>query len=197
MKFSLVADHYQHFAIIAVAALAGAALSQIANINAQRAVIAVIAAGLAFRAMQQATIYKDAIALYRAAIAKNPTSWILHGNLADELLASGQIEQAIPEFRETLRLNAQSDDAHYFFGKALEKTGAMDEAITHFNEVTKLPPEHYRFDAYHELALIYLGLGNKPQALANEEKAAAIAREHGLNQIAKQSEVWMKVVGLK
>jgi protein O-mannosyl-transferase len=197
MKFSLVADHYQHFAIIAIVTLAGAGLARIKDVNIHRAAVGLIAAGLAFLALQQATIYKDAITLYRAAVAKNPTSWILHGNLADELLSAGQIEQALPEFRKTLELNPQSDDAHYFLATALVKTGAIEEALTHYNYVIKLPPEHYKFKAYHDMAMIYYGMGNKPQALANEEKAAAIARDHGFTEVANQSEAWMKAAGLK
>ncbi|MGZ4962976.1 MAG: tetratricopeptide repeat protein [Limisphaerales bacterium] len=197
MKFSLVADHYQHIAIIGVMALAGAALSHITKYKLQVGIIALIVAALSLKAAQQATIYRDAITLYRAAVDKNPTSWILHGNLADELLTAGQIEPAIIEFRETLRLNPQSDDAHYFFGEALLRAGAVDDAVVQFNETIKLPVERYHFKAYHGLAEIYLSRGDNPQALAMERKAQDIAREHGLDQIVAQTEGWIQAMGLK
>jgi hypothetical protein len=196
MKFSLVADHYQHIAIIAVVALVGAGLSQIGNYKLQTGVGAVVAVGLTILAMQQAALYRDSITLYRAAVAKNPTSWILHGNLADDLLAAGKVNEAIPEFRETLRLNPQSDDAHYFFAKALEKTGDMG-AIEHLKTVLSLPVNQYQMDAAHELALIYLTLGRKAEASEMEQKAQNIARENGLVRIVEQSEMWMKQNGLK
>lgn len=197
MRYSLVADHYQHIAIIAVVALAGAALSRITNYKIQIGVVAILAAALTAKATSQATIYRDPITLYRAAVAKNPGMWMLHGNLADELLTAGKVDEAIPEFRETLRLNPQSDDAHYFYSKALEKNGDIDGAVVQLKEVTKLPVEHYQFDAYHELAMIYLSRGDKQQALAMEESAKAIVSKHGLDQIAAQSEAWMKANGLK
>jgi Tfp pilus assembly protein PilF len=197
MRYSLVADHYQHIAIIAVVALAGAALSQITNYKLQIGIVAVLAGVLTVKAMQQATIYRDPITLYRAAVAKNPGMWMLHGNLADELLQGGKVDEAIGEFRETLRLNAQSDDAHYFYSKALEKNGDIDGAMVELKEVTKLPAEHYQFDAYHELAMIFLARGDKQQALAMEESAKALVVKHGLDQVAAQCEAWMKANGLK
>lgn len=197
MKFSLVADHYQHIAIIAVLALAGAAVSQISKHKVRIGILTVIVGALSLKAAQQASIYRDAVTLYRAAVDKNPTSWILHGNLADELLAAGQIEPALAEFRETLRLNPQSDDAHYFFGEALLKMGAIDDAVVQLNETIKLPEEHYHLKAYHGLAQIYLSRGDKQQALAMERNAQDIARKHGLDQIMAQSEAWMQSVGLK
>lgn len=197
MKFSLVADHYQHIAIIAVAALVGALLTKLRNAKLQITIVAILASALVLKAAEQAAIYRDAITLYRAAVDKNPTAWILHGNLADELLAAGQLEPATAEFRETLNLNPQSDDAHYFFGEALMKSGALDDAIVQFNEVTKLPVEHYHLKAFHNLAQIYLSRGDKQQALAMEEKAQDVARKHGLDQIVAQSEAWLKDAGLK
>jgi hypothetical protein len=197
MRYSLVADHYQHIAIIAVVALAGATLSRITNYKLQIAVVVVLAGALTVKATTQAMIYRDPVTLYRAAVAKNPAMWMLHGNLADELLAAGKIDEAIPEFRETLRLNPQSDDAHYFYSKALEKAGDIDGAIVELKAVTNLPVEHYQFDAYHELAMIYLSRGDKQQALAMEESAKAIVAKHGLDQGAAQSEAWMKANGLK
>ena len=197
MKYSLVADHYQHIAIIAVVVLAAVALSQIRDSKVQIGVVAVIALALSAKAVQQAMIYRDPVTLYRAAVAKNPQGWMLHGNLADELLKAGDVSGAIAEFRETLALNPQSDDAHYFYGLALEKTGDLQGAIAQFNEVLKLPVEQYKLEAHHEMAAIYVGLGNKEEALAHENQVQAIAKEHGLQQVAVQSEQWMKMVGLK
>jgi tetratricopeptide (TPR) repeat protein len=163
----------------------------------QIGIVALLAGALTVKATMQATIYRDPITLYRAAVAKNPGMWMLHGNLADELLSAGKVEEAIPEFHETERLNPQSDDAHYFYSKALEKIGDIDGAVAQLQEVTRLPSEHYQFEAYHELALIFLSRGDKQQALAMEESAKALVAKHGFDQAAAQSEVWMKANGLK
>jgi tetratricopeptide (TPR) repeat protein len=197
MKFSLVADHYQHVAIIAVVTLVAAALARIPKRNLHIAVVAIIAGVLSVKAARQATIYHDAIALYRAAIEKNPTSWMLHGNLADELLHAGQVEPAIAEFRETLRLNPQSDDARFFYGEALLQTGDVNNAVTQFNEVIKIPRERYHFKAYHRLAMVSLARGDKQQALALEEKSQEIVRRFGIDAMVAQSEQWLHENGLK
>ena len=77
------------------------------------------------------------------------------------------------------------------------KSGAMDDAIVQFSEVTQLPIEHYHLKAYHNLAQIYLLRGDKQQALAMEEKAQDVARKHGLDEIISQSDGWLRAVGLK
>jgi tetratricopeptide (TPR) repeat protein len=137
------------------------------------------------------------VTLYRAAVDKNPTSWILHGNLADELLKARQLEPAMVEFRETLRLNPQSDDALYFYGETLLQSGAVDDAVTKFNETLEIPRERYHFKAYHRLAMIFLARGNKQQALAMEEKSQDIVRRYGLDEMVAQSEQWLHSSGLK
>ena len=83
MKFSLVADHYQQPALVAVTLLFAALLAQ--RRDALRSVAAYAAAAVVFcfaiLTWQQNLNYRDAISLYETALNRNPDSWLLHYNL--------------------------------------------------------------------------------------------------------------------
>ena len=99
MQYSLVADHYQHIAIIGVIALAAAGWGmfyrQPATTShlaaAALAVLTVVA--LAWLTWRQNTLYGNAINLYEVTLEKNPQSWVAHYNLANELVKSGRPKQ--------------------------------------------------------------------------------------------------------
>jgi hypothetical protein len=80
MKYSLVADHYQHLALIGVVALAGSAWARW-NFKGAAAVAAVAVGALACLTWRQCLNYRDAETLYRATIASDPSSWMAHNNL--------------------------------------------------------------------------------------------------------------------
>ena len=84
MKHSLVADHYEHIALIGTAALAGAAWSwwyKAAHglIRAAAIVAAAVAVVvLATATSKQSRLYADPIALYAATLRENPESSMAH-----------------------------------------------------------------------------------------------------------------------
>jgi Flp pilus assembly protein TadD len=57
-----------------------------------------------------------------------------------EKLSAGDYVGAIERFREALRLAADNPQAHYQLGLALRRTGARDEARSHFAEAHRLSP---------------------------------------------------------
>ena len=80
MKYSLVADHYQHLALIGVVAFAGSAWARW-RFRGSEAVAAVAVCALACLTWRQCLNYRDAETLYRATIASDPSSWMAHNNL--------------------------------------------------------------------------------------------------------------------
>ena len=96
MKYSLVADHYQHIAIIGVIALAAAGYGVWRRCGRKEVIgaaslMAVMAVGtLAFLTLRQSRLYGDPILLYRATLEKNPDCWIVHNNLGNVLLQAGR-----------------------------------------------------------------------------------------------------------
>ncbi len=59
-------------------------------------------------------------------------------NAGIEQLKRNQIAAAIEKFREAVRLDPNSADAHYQLGAALEKRGALAEARAEFDTAKRL-----------------------------------------------------------
>jgi protein O-mannosyl-transferase len=199
MRFSLVADHYQHIAIIGVLTLVTAAIctfrQQLLRIGrniVDVGVLAVICTLLLLTWVQCGT-YCDIITLYETAIEKNPGLWMLHGNLGDALYDAGHIQEAIPELREALRLYPDSFDAHFYLAQSLAKNHQWNEAIEHYQEAIRLRPDYMQ--ACNELALLYAALGLRQEAIATAEKALEIAKSTGNQELQRQIEDW--IVALK
>ena len=55
----------------------------------------------------------------------------------------GDLEQAIPYFKQSLRLRLDNPFTHYFLAKALASQGKFDEAAPHFAEALRLKPDFH------------------------------------------------------
>ena len=95
MQYSLVADHYQHLAMIAVIALVAAgfdAWHQRLRDGARWAaiIVAILTAGvLTFLTWRQSGLYINGPTLYKTTLEKNPDCWMAHNNLGFELAQKG------------------------------------------------------------------------------------------------------------
>src|SRR5262249_25113364 len=125
MNYSLVADHYQHIAMIGLVALVAACMSLV-----QRKVTdtffppvaiaaAAITASLLVLAYRQAGLYCDEITLYSDTLEKNTDAWLAHVNLGMALEKCGRISDAIQHYREAVRLAPDFAPAWYDLGGGL------------------------------------------------------------------------------
>lgn len=69
---------------------------------------------------------------YRAAVTANPNSAEAHNNLGWGLYGQKQLVEAVKEFQEAIRLDAQLFDAHYGLGLAHKAAGARVQAEAAF-----------------------------------------------------------------
>jgi protein O-mannosyl-transferase len=182
MKYSLVADHYQHIAIIGVIALAAAGWSfwheQERN-NAQWLItaVAVTALGLlAFLTWRQCGIYHDATILYRVTLQKNPGSWLAHNNLGLIMADAGRPQEAVEHFREALLLNPDYIEAHLNLGAALANAGQQQEAIEHFRHALRLNPDYT--EAYNNLGNALAKAGRPQEAIEQYEQALRLKPDY-------------------
>src|SRR4029453_6244302 len=112
-KHLLVADHYQHLALIAVLALVAAGWSRSQGKlqgtalqgTALYAAAGAILAGPPVLTWQQCCLYVDATTLYRATLERNPEAFIAHNNLGVILYQSGGRLEAVEHYQQALRVN--------------------------------------------------------------------------------------------
>ncbi len=180
MQYSLVADHYQHLALIAVVALAAAGISKIEpRIQPARGFdwlrigaggIAVVA--FSFLAARQAELYAGPIPLYAATLEKNPDCWMLHNNLGSALVTAGEPELAIPHFKQALIIHPNYPEAHDNWGRALADLKQPEAAIEHFRQALEIDP--HDIAALNNWAVALVKLGQPGEAIKRYRQALEI-----------------------
>jgi protein O-mannosyl-transferase len=148
MRFSLVSDHWQYFAIIGpIALIAGALTAGMKRLGQANRVLqlapgAVILLALGGLSWKQARIYADQETLWRDTIAANPACWMAHNNLGNIFTDKGRIDEALREYEEVIRLQPDNADAHNNLGTCLTRKGQTDAAIRQFQEALSLQSDN-------------------------------------------------------
>jgi len=156
MKFSLVADHWQYFAIIGPIALFAAAIAkgyQRLGPNPRHALVAVVGAmlvGLAVLTSRQSELYRDSGTFWQAVLATDADSWEAHNNLGGFLVEQGESDEALAHFKRAVEIRPGYAKAQYNFGAALREKGQVDEAIVHLQIAVDIQPNYV--DAHNSLA---------------------------------------------
>lgn len=167
MRYTFVADHYQYLAGVGLIALCCVGLGRM-----PRLLVVLLLATLAAKTWQQGHIYRNIETLWQDTLAKNPASWLAHDNYGDALLAKGQFENALSQFRQALRLNARDVVAWFDSGCALLGETNLNGAIHSFEEAVRVRPQFDRAEYYLGLALARRGRAD--EAIDAYEKALAI-----------------------
>jgi protein O-mannosyl-transferase len=177
MKFSLVADHYQYFALIGVVAVVAAGwakFSQRSGFAGQAAnVLAIAVVGLlAMLTWQQCQLYANPIALYQATLEQNPDSWNIQNNLAAELNRAERWSEGMTHSLAALRLNPDLSAAHYNLGDELVKLNRPEEAIPNYRLALQEQPDYGEAQLNLGVALLYVG--RQDEALQELKKAVPL-----------------------
>ena len=77
---------------------------------------------------------EDRIAQFKEVAEEMPDDPEVRFGLAGAYLAAGQAENAVVEYRETIRLKADYSAAHRGLGRALERAGRTAEAIAAYKQ---------------------------------------------------------------
>lgn len=138
-RYSFVADHFQYLAALAVSA--GMA-EWIARHRALRWPAGLILVACGVLSHTQSAFYRDPLTLYTATVARNPTSWMAHNNLAEVLAAAGRPAEAIPHLERALQLKPDSAEAENNLGDDLRRVGRAADALPHLQRALSLRPAY-------------------------------------------------------
>ncbi len=196
MRYSPVADHYQHLALIGVVTLvaAGFVRWQATGRQAEGAAPSIVAvalvAVLSLLTWQQAELYSGPIELYSTVLQQNPECSMAHYNLGNALFRSNQPQQAMLQYQSALRLDPNYSEAHANMGAALVGLGRPGEAINHYQQALAINPTNV--DAVANMALAFAALHRSEDAIATAARAVEMARSQDEPLLADKVEAWLK-----
>ena len=174
MRFSLVADHWQYFAIIGPITLVAVLLVRIPVL----AVALLLALGtLTWR---QCGMYANLDTLWQTTLRQNPNAWIANVGLGVIANQEGNVDGAISQYQLALRINPDSTEAHINLGIALMQLGQIDQAISHFQDVLKIKPDHAQ--ARNNLGSALMQKGQLDEAIVQFEEAVKINPDYAKAQ---------------
>ncbi|MCC7205175.1 MAG: tetratricopeptide repeat protein [Phycisphaeraceae bacterium] len=176
-RFSYVADHFQHLAMLAPIALAGAGLAWLTRQRAPRwlAVSAVVLLLITLGTLtwRQGRMYRDRETLWRTTIARNPDAWIAQINLASELIEQRRAEEALPFLHTGLALRPSDPKAQNLLATAHWRLGRREQAVTVLQLTIQRRQDNPQTHAL--LAIMLTDLGRPQEALPHARFAAEIA----------------------
>jgi tetratricopeptide (TPR) repeat protein len=169
-RFSFVADHFQYLASLGPFALIAGGAARLRERGGPAGRRVVVAAGAAvivlcgLATFGRSRAYTDEETLWNDTLARNPTAWMAHTNLAVYLDGRGRYDEAVAHHREAIRLRPDLAGSRNNLGVTLEKTGRTDEAIAAYLAALQIEPANA--DYGRNLANLLARLGRFAQAEA-------------------------------
>ena len=108
---------------------------------------------------------RDEILGYQALLRRDPTDHESRTGLAVRYLEVGQVEAAMEELREAIRLAPDFPDAHYNFAGALQVQGAVEEAIAAYRRAIEIEPGYG--EAHNNLGALLETVGDRANAVSH------------------------------
>jgi protein O-mannosyl-transferase len=149
-------------------------------------VIAVlIVTGLMAASYVQTSTWQDSETLWRRTLANTKDNYVAHSHLADVLLNSERVDEAMDHLHQALKISdfptayyhLPYPQAHSNLGIGLAKLGRKEEALKEFSEAIRLGP-NYR-DAHNNMAVLLLELGRRNEAIAHFREALRLRPDDG------------------
>ena len=179
-RYSYVADHYQYLASLGIIVPVCAILAKAAEQTSpgKNAIIAGFAALILIPGVltwRQSRSYTDSETLYRATLARNPTSWFAYNNLGTLLAETPErVPEAVADYQAALRNKPDYPEAHNNLGSLLAQIpGRTPGAIAEFQEALQYRPNYY--EAYYNLGSTLEQIpGRAPEAIKDFQTAAQL-----------------------
>jgi tetratricopeptide (TPR) repeat protein len=173
-RYSYVADHFQYLALLGIIVPVASGITLLARrIPLRPAPVAAIAlAGVLLTTLgaatrRQSAMYSDYETLFRATLARNPGSSLLYNNLGVILMSTNRETEAVPEFREAVRLTPDDPDYRVNFGLALAQLpGRLGDAVAEYQAALRVAP--HLPAAHLNLGLAYSSMPGRMQDAIEE-----------------------------
>ena len=118
------------------------------QVSGVRIILAVVGAILALACFGVTRAYmtpwQDTVTLLQYYLTQTPNQWKLHNRLGGEWLKRGNLDGAIAECMETVRLNPAWATNHLNLGRVLFMVGRFDEAQAAFAAALQLEPNNWQ-----------------------------------------------------
>ena len=164
-RYSLVADHYQYVALPGVIALVVGGLSHAARVrNIDHLPLKIASIGLvallAGLTWQQVGIYQSPQRLWRDTLARNPSCWLAHNQLANLVSSSQKVDDARNHYLAARDLierqfgsgHVETARVHHnlgmLLGQASRQSGEpqlMHESIAHLETACRIDPDRGKY----------------------------------------------------
>ena len=105
------------------------------------ALFVMVAIGFGLLTVWRNEDYRSAVAFWGDTVAKRPKNYGARNNLAIALEQTGQIEEAIKQLREAVRLRPDSEVLHNNLGNALFHAGQFAEAVEEYEQALQIKPD--------------------------------------------------------
>ena len=112
------------------------------------------------------------LAAYTKMLRADPENPLRHDAVAGLYLDAGMFDEAIAEYKQSLRLNPASAPTQYNLGFALSARGRRDEAIAAFQEALRLDPDYAQ--AHNNLGALLQVSGQTDAAVEHYRRAATL-----------------------
>ena len=163
MRYSLVADHWQYFAIISPIALVSAGLATGFGLPGKRlarliaAVCGVGVAGLGIGTWRQSTIYANSDTFWRAAVDANPRCWASHYKVGESLHQKGFPNAAAACYWAALALKPNDVALQCVLYATLLEAGPTEEALARLKDILRREPANAAAGNFIGQALVQQG----------------------------------------
>jgi tetratricopeptide (TPR) repeat protein len=172
-----MADRYHYLPSIGLAVMLAWGIPLLLQIVGVRkkilfSIMMVVLCLLAVSAWMQCGYWKNSIILFNHTLQVTKNNWFAYHNMGTALSAEGEIEDAVNNYSEAIRIFPNYSNAYNNRGNAYSILGQYQQAINDFNKAIHIRPNYA--EAYNNYGSAYLLQGDNNLGCRYVQKACAM-----------------------